>query len=260
MGVTFPNETQDYRSARAALLQREVALRREMEAVAAELRALPPGGPAPEDYVFDCIGADDTPAKVRLSELFRGRDTLMLYHFMFPRHVEDGRPGPRAGAMAQLPLADGPCPSCTALIDMWEGTMPHFEGLGGNLAVVAKAPIERVASFARDKGWKHIRLLSAANNTFKRDYEGEGADGQQAPIMTVFKRWPDGTIRLHWASELLFEPADPGQDMRHMGTVEPLWTLFDPLRPGGGRTQRSRSNMTPAARADHDRAITSGLS
>ena len=37
--VTFPNETQDYRSARSTLLQREVALRREMEAVAAELRA-----------------------------------------------------------------------------------------------------------------------------------------------------------------------------------------------------------------------------
>jgi predicted dithiol-disulfide oxidoreductase (DUF899 family) len=115
---------------------------------------------------------------------------------------------------------------------MWEGTMPHFEGLGGNLAVVANAPIERVAAFARDKGWKHIRLLSAANNTFKRDYHGEGADGQQAPIMTVFKRWPDGGIRLHWASELLFEPTGPGQDMRHLGTVEPLWTLFD-LTPGG---------------------------
>jgi len=52
MSVTFPNETQDYRSARSALLQHEVALRREMEAVAAELRSLPPGGEVPEDYVF----------------------------------------------------------------------------------------------------------------------------------------------------------------------------------------------------------------
>jgi predicted dithiol-disulfide oxidoreductase (DUF899 family) len=156
----------------------------------------------------------------------------MLYHYMFPRHAQDNRPGPTAGSMEHVPLAEGPCPSCTALIDMWEGTMPHFEGLGGNLAVVAKAPIERVAAFARDKGWKHIRLLSAANNTFKRDYHGEDADGQQVPIMTVFKRWPDGVIRLHWASELLFEPTDPGQDPRHMGTVEPLWTLFD-LTPGG---------------------------
>ena len=95
------------------------------------------------------------------------------------------------------------------------GNDAPFRGLGGNLAVVAKAPLERVAAFARDKGWKHIRLLSAADNTFKRDYHGEDTDGQQVPIMTAFKRWPDGTVRLHWASELLFESRDPGQDMRH---------------------------------------------
>ncbi len=232
MGVTFPNESPEYRHARRALLEREVALRREMEAVAVQSRALPPGGEAPEDYRFDCIGTDGGPSTVRLSELFRGGDTMMLYHFMFPRHAEDRRPGPTRGAMGKLPLTDGPCSSCTALIDMWEGTMPHFEGLGGNLAVVAKAPIERVAAFARDRGWKHVRLLSAANSNFKRDYLGEDAYGQQVPIMTVFKRWADGTIRLHWASELVFEPSDPGQDIRHLGTVEPLWTLFD-LTPGG---------------------------
>jgi predicted dithiol-disulfide oxidoreductase (DUF899 family) len=151
MGVTFPNETPEYRRARAALLQREVALRREMEAVAAMLRTLPPGGEVPEDYLFDCVGVDGGPSTIRLSELFRGGDTLMLYHYMFPRHAEDTRPGPTNGATARLPLAEGPCPSCTALIDQFEGTMPHFEGLGGNLAVVAKAPIERVAAFARDK-------------------------------------------------------------------------------------------------------------
>ncbi len=59
------------------------------------------------------------------------------------------------------------CPSCTALIDMWEGGMPHFEGLGGNLWIVARAPAERVAAFARDKGWKQARLLSAAGNSFR---------------------------------------------------------------------------------------------
>ncbi|HJZ76418.1 MAG TPA: hypothetical protein VKE51_32005, partial [Vicinamibacterales bacterium] len=48
--------------------------------------------------------------------------------------------------------------------------------------------------------------------------------------------WPDGVIRLHWASELIYAPSDPGQDPRHLGTVEPLWTLFDLTpagRPGG---------------------------
>lgn len=110
--------------------------------------------------------------------------------------------------------------------------MPHFEGLGGNLAIVATARIERVAAFARDKGWRHVRLLSAANCSFRRDYHGDDVEGQPVPLMTVFKRWPDGRIRLHWASELFFAPADPGQNQRHLGTVEPLWTLFD-LTPGG---------------------------
>jgi predicted dithiol-disulfide oxidoreductase (DUF899 family) len=57
MGVTFPNESLAYRAARNKLLKREVGLRREMEAVAAEIRALPPGGPVSEDYEFDHIDA-----------------------------------------------------------------------------------------------------------------------------------------------------------------------------------------------------------
>jgi predicted dithiol-disulfide oxidoreductase (DUF899 family) len=47
----FPGESPEYRTARDALLEREIGLRREMEAVAAERRALPPGGVVPEDYV-----------------------------------------------------------------------------------------------------------------------------------------------------------------------------------------------------------------
>ncbi|NZA26473.1 DUF899 family protein [Luteimonas sp. SJ-92] len=232
MGMTFPNETPAYRAARNKLLESEASLRRQMEAVAAELRALPPGGQVRQDYTFDALGEDGTPLALGLPELFRGGDTLMVYHYMFPRHSGDERAGPTDGTFADKPLAEGPCPSCTALIDMWEGTMPHFEGLGGNLVIMTRAPIEQAAAFARERGWKHARLVSAARCGFRRDYGGDGPDGEPVPIMTVFKRDPDGTIRLHWASELIHAPAEPGQDPRHMGTVEPLWTLFD-LTPGG---------------------------
>jgi predicted dithiol-disulfide oxidoreductase (DUF899 family) len=233
MGVTFPNESSAYRVARNKLLQREVALRREMEAVAAEIRALPPGGPVPEDYEFDHIEANGAPAKARLSELFRlGTDTLILYHYMFPRHRSDERRAPSSGPMAELPVEEGPCPSCTALLDNWEGAVPHVEGLGANIAAVAKAPIERVAAFAAHRGWRNLKMLSAANNSFKRDYHGEDEEGQQVPILTVFHKGADGVIRLSWASELLFLPTEPGQDPRHVGTVEPMWTLLD-LTPGG---------------------------
>ena len=166
-------------------------------------------------------------------------------------HVQDVRPGPSRGALAEVALEEGPCPSCTALIDMWDGTMPHFEGLGGNLVVVARAPIERVMAFARDKGWKNTRLVSAAGNTFRRDYGGDGPDGQSVPMMTVFKRASEGTIRLHWASEMVEAPTDPGQDPRHLGTVEPLWTLFD-LTPGGRPRADEQLEYGCCARAGRD--------
>src|SRR5215204_4529445 len=90
--MSFPSETPEYRAARDALLASEIALRRQMEAVAAQLRALPPGGEVPEDYVFDLDGAGGVTTVIRMSELFRGGDTLMIYHYMFPRHVQDPRP------------------------------------------------------------------------------------------------------------------------------------------------------------------------
>src|SRR5262249_46753583 len=108
----------------------------------------------------------------------------------------------------------------------------HVEGLGTNIAAVAKAPIERVAAFAEHRGWRHLKLLSAANNNFKRDYHGEDEYGQQVPILTIFHKGPDGVISLSWASELLFWPPEPGQDPRHLAPVEPMWTLLD-LTPGG---------------------------
>jgi predicted dithiol-disulfide oxidoreductase (DUF899 family) len=34
---------------------------------------------------------------------------------------------------------------------------------------------------------------------------------------------------------MLFAPADPGQDPRHVGMLEPLWNLFDLTREGRSR-------------------------
>lgn len=80
------------------LLEREIELRRSMEALAAARRELPPGGMVPRDYIFQGIGVNGTPTDVRLSELFAsGRDSLAIYGFMFPGDPSDERPGP-AGA------------------------------------------------------------------------------------------------------------------------------------------------------------------
>lgn len=214
MTVTFPNESADYRTAREALLEKEIELRRLSEEVAAQRRSLPPGGEIEEDYVFDEIGPDGEVRQVRLSELFPdGQDTLIVYNFMYS------------------PSMDQPCDGCTPFLDGLEGSMPHIQRQV-DIVLVARSPIERIRAFTDDRGWTNFRIVSSANNTYNRDYFGETPDGDQMPMMNVFHREDDGTVRHSWGTELMFAPADPGQDWRHNGTLDTAWNVFD-LTPEG---------------------------
>jgi len=231
MSIAFPGESREYRAARDRLLDGEIELRRTIEAVAAARRELPQGGRVPEDYVFQAAGGDGEPIDVRLAELFaRDKDSLVIYNFMFPRDPDDDSPGPTSGKTARLPLAEGPCPSCTALLEQLDGAAEHA-GQHVGLVVVAKTPLPRLITFATERGWRHLRVLSSATNTYNRDYHGETADGVQRPMLNVFHRDRDG-IRHFWGAELLYAPNDHGQEPRHVGTLEPLWNLFD-LTPEG---------------------------
>ena len=230
MDVFFPGESAEYRDARNRLLEREIQLRRLTETVAAERRALPPGGEVPEDYVFQGEGPDGRPADVRLSELFAsGSGSLAIYSFMFPRDPGDDRPG----------AADGPCASCVALLDQLDGAVDHVSQKM-SFAVVAKSPPDRLLAWRRERGWSRLRLLSSAENTYNRDYLAESPEGAQQPMLNVFHR-EGGAIRHFWGSELFFAPPDPGEEPRHVGTLEPLWNLFD---------------LTPEGRPDWDEQLT----
>lgn len=231
MSVRFPGESAEYRRARDRLLEKEVELRRAMEAVAAARRELPPGEGVPEDYVFEGVGDDGSPAAVRLSELFAAdKNSLMIYSFMFPRGYRGERPGPRTGKTAELPLEESPCPSCVALLDQLDGAAEHASQWI-NFVVVAKAPLDRLLTWADERGWRNLRLLSSAGNAYSRDYFGETADGSPVPMLNVFEREGE-TVRHFWGAELTNAPLDPGQDHRSVGTLEPLWNMFDLTREG----------------------------
>jgi predicted dithiol-disulfide oxidoreductase (DUF899 family) len=229
--ITFPGESAEYRAARDQLLNEEIKLRRATETVAASRRSLPPGGAIKEDYVFQGAGPDGAPRSVKLSELFDpGNDSLVVYNFMFPRDPSESSPGPAFGKTALLPLEEAPCPSCTALLDQLDGAAEHARQ-HVNFVVVAKTSLPRLLTFAEERGWSRLRLLSSAANTYNRDYHGETAEGFQRPMLNVFHRDHD-MIRHFWASELLNAPTEGDQDPRHVGTIEPLWNLFD-LTPEG---------------------------
>jgi predicted dithiol-disulfide oxidoreductase (DUF899 family) len=219
MSTSFPRESVEYREARDELLQQEIGLRRMTEAVARARRALPLGGTVPEDYVFDAEGLAGEVRAVRLSELFApGKDTLFTYNMMFPR----------------APGEDLPCPSCTQFLDAFDGVAEHASQRI-NVVIVVKAALAGAVAHAGSRGWRHLRFVSSANNSFNRDYHGETTDGaQQLPMLNVFHR-EGGAIRHVWGSELFFAPAEPGEDPRHGDTIDPLWNLFD-LTPEGRGT------------------------
>jgi predicted dithiol-disulfide oxidoreductase (DUF899 family) len=81
---------------------------------------------------------------VRLGELFGpGKDSLIVYSFMFPRDAADDRPGPAEGETARLPITKDPCPSCTALLDQLDGAVEHAQQWIEFVAV-AKAPLRHI--------------------------------------------------------------------------------------------------------------------
>ncbi|MGH8307442.1 MAG: DUF899 family protein [Gammaproteobacteria bacterium] len=211
----FPGETPAYRKARDKLLKEEIALRRHIESVAAQRRKLPLGGEVSEDYVFEGVDELMGVRRVRLSELFApGKDTLVIYNFMYG------------------PAMERPCPSCTSILDALDGNAVSVSQRV-NLAVVAKSPLPRILAFAQERGWRRLRLLSSAGNTYNRDYFGEGPDGKQWPMLNVFVK-RNGRIRHYWASELMFAKPEKGQHPRHVDMIWPLWNLFDTTPEGRG--------------------------
>jgi predicted dithiol-disulfide oxidoreductase (DUF899 family) len=203
-------ESAEYRAARTALLAEEIELRRHMERVAAQRRALPAGAPVTGDYRFQTeAGPSD------LAGLFGDKQTLAICSYMF---------GPQLAR---------PCPMCTNVLGAWEGNAADI-GQNISLVVVARSPIERLLAWKRERGWKDLRLASDLDDAYSRDFFGVLADGSDVGCLNVFTR-RDGTIRHFWSDEL--RSADPGQDPRgSLATCSPTWLLLDATPEGRPRT------------------------
>ena len=206
-GVRFPNESADYRRARDALLAEEIELRRHIERVAQQRRALPPGGVLPKDYDF--VGED---GPVKFSELFGHHPSLVVYSYMFG------------------PQRKRPCPMCTSLLSAWEGEAEDIMQRVA-LAVVARSPIERLMAFKKERGWRHLKLYSDMSGDYTRDYVS--AEDADEPAFNVFTR-QGGSLRHFWSGEMGMATADPGQDPRGAPDLMPLWTILDSTPEGRG--------------------------
>jgi predicted dithiol-disulfide oxidoreductase (DUF899 family) len=220
--TNLTNESSEYLSKREELRQAEIELMRRRERVA-ELRRHLPQGAAVQDYQFEegprNLSAGNAPVQTtRLSELFSKPDRpLIIYHLMYGKRQTSA------------------CPMCTAWLDGANGVAHHLDQ-NLDFAVVAAADVTTLRAHARARGWDKLRLLSAANSTFKYDLGSEDREGQQDSTVSVFTRDADGTVRHFYSAHPRMGPeiAERGIDL-----LAPMWHFLDLTPQGRGNWSAS---------------------
>ena len=213
--TNLTNESADYLAKREELRLAEIELMRQRERVAELRRHLPPG-PVMEDYKFIegpvDLDSGNTPTRtVRLSELFTAASRpLVIYHLMYGKRQSK------------------PCPMCTAWIDGVNGVAHHI-AQNVDFAIVAAADPAALRAHARARGWNRLRLLSAAESTFKYDLGSEDREGRQDSTISVFTRDNHGTVHDFYTAHPWMSPEIKG---RGIDLLTLIWHVLD-LTPQG---------------------------
>jgi predicted dithiol-disulfide oxidoreductase (DUF899 family) len=136
---------QEWVEARKTLLAREKEFTRTRDRLNEERRALP-WVRVDKSYAFD--GPD---GRKTLADLFKGREQLLVQHFMFAPEWTEG------------------CKSCSFWADGFERMIPHLAARDTTLVAVSRAPLAKLESFKQRMGWT-FDWYSSAPSDFNHDY------------------------------------------------------------------------------------------
>ncbi|GGW41573.1 DUF899 domain-containing protein, partial [Arenibacter certesii] len=129
---------------RKALLIEEKEFTKQHEKINARRRQLPMVE-VNKEYIFD--GPE---GKESLLELFKGRNQLIVQHFMFDPEWNEG------------------CKGCSFQTDNI-GNLAHLHARNVTLVLVSRAPLEKLEKFKKRMGWT-IPWYSSFDNDFNYDY------------------------------------------------------------------------------------------
>jgi predicted dithiol-disulfide oxidoreductase (DUF899 family) len=165
----------EWRAARLDLLAKEKEFTRARDALAAQRRRLPMTE-VTEDYRFTGPAGE-----VGLADLFEGRRQLLVYHFMFE------------------PDWDAGCPSCSFVADNI-GPVVHLHARNTTLALVSRAPYEKIAAYQKRMGWD-LPWYSSYGSEFNYDFEvtidpAKGRTGYNFRDRSRDEGWPG------WSGEM----------------------------------------------------------
>ncbi len=136
---------QEWLTARRELLEAEKDLTRRSDEVARRRQELP-WVRIDKEYRFDI---DEGSAS--LTDLFKGRSQLLMYHFMFGPDYSAG------------------CPACSAIADGFNGSVVHLENHDVAFSAVSRAPLAKLQGYKRRMGWT-FPWASSINSDFNFDF------------------------------------------------------------------------------------------
>jgi predicted dithiol-disulfide oxidoreductase (DUF899 family) len=174
---------EEWIAARLSLLQEEKELTHRSDDLAQKRQDLP-WVRVDKSYRFD---TDEGSAS--LSDLFKGRSQLLIYHFMFG-------PDYKAG-----------CPSCSSIADGFSGIAVHLENHDVGLIAASRAPLPKLQAFKRRMGWT-FPWVSSFGGDFNLDYNVQFTEQQQREggIEYNYRREAQWTLR-------------PGEDAGLVGQI-----------------------------------------
>lgn len=131
---------EEWLEARRELLAKEKEFTRLRDQLSQQRRELP-WEKVEKEYVFN-----GPKGKENLSELFDGKNQLIVYHFMFAPEWEEG------------------CSSCSFWADNFNGIDVHLRHRDTNFVTISRAPYEKLEAYKKRMGWSFKWLSSFAND------------------------------------------------------------------------------------------------
>ena len=137
---------EDWVASRKKLLAKEKEFNRLRDELSRERQSLP-WVRVEKKYIFDTAAG-----KKSLSDLFKDKSQLLIYHFMFGPDWEEG------------------CPSCSFVADNFMGIPIHMSNRDVSFVVVSRAPLEKINQFKKRMGWD-FDWVSSYETDFNYDYQ-----------------------------------------------------------------------------------------
>ncbi len=176
---------------RKRFLDKEKAFTKQRDELSAARRKLPMVR-VDTRYLFETSRGEET-----LSDLFRGRSQLIVYHFMFGEDWSEG------------------CPSCSFWMDNLDNVAVHLAARDTSFVVVSTAALHKLQSYKSRLGWS-FDWVSTGISSFNRDFGVSFPNkepgptngynftgrvfGEEMPGVSVFRHFKDGAIGHSYSS------------------------------------------------------------